>query len=98
MSGSEYTHVSVCPSVRRFLYDRWDEVILFAAGNDGESSSMYDLPFGVAGGATAKNAIVVGASEVSGSDQGLRYESHVTMCVRVCVCVCVCVLSMYVCP
>ena len=49
--------------MRRYMYDHPEHFILFAAGNDGYD----DVPFGLGGAATSKNALVVGASEVAGS-------------------------------
>jgi hypothetical protein len=38
--------------------------VVFAAGNDGDGSGSYDVPMGIGMGATSKNALVVGASQV----------------------------------
>ena len=41
------------------MYQNEDFLVLFAAGNDGAD----DVPYGVGGGGTSKNAVVVGASQ-----------------------------------
>jgi hypothetical protein len=49
---------------RLFLAAVQDYLVVFAAGNDGDGSGLYDVPMGIGMGATSKNALVVGASQV----------------------------------
>ncbi len=40
---------------------------------------MFDVPFGISGGGAAKNSLVVGASEVEGSKEGLRFVHMIVL-------------------